>query len=57
VCGRLTTESVNGALGLALCARCQDEAGLENEHADGHHESAPCAECPDCRAEAEAVAS
>jgi len=48
VCGKLTTESVNGALGLALCGPCQDEAGLENEHADGHHEIVQCAACPDC---------
>ena len=32
-----------------LCNACYDEAGLENEHADGYHDGAPNARCIDCR--------
>lgn len=32
-----------------LCEACYEEAGLENEHSDGHHEVNPNPECPDCK--------
>lgn len=47
VCGKRTTRNTGG--GTGLCGPCYDEAGLENEHADGHHDEAPHADCPDCK--------
>lgn len=49
VCGKLTTEIVGGHIGLEMCGKCIDQSGLENEHADGYHDDAPNAECPDCK--------
>ncbi len=37
------------AAGCGLCIACYDEAGVENEHADGHHSGAPEPRCADCR--------
>lgn len=54
VCHRMTTEVVDGCIGLDLCRACREAAEMENEHSDGHHEGAPHADCPDCRAAAPA---
>lgn len=38
------------AAGAKLCAPCYDEAGIENEHADGYHDDEPDPDrCRDCR--------
>ena len=38
MCGKKTTWSeVQGNVGLDLCRTCNEEALLENEHLDGHH--------------------
>lgn len=47
-CGKLTHSSVDGNSGIALCRPCLDAAGMENEHADGHHADAPHYACPSC---------
>jgi ribosomal protein S14 len=50
LCGKLTTYSeVSGHHGLDLCRVCFDEATLENEHFDGHHEDEPKAGCVHCQ--------
>lgn len=46
-CGKRTTR--NAGEGTWLCGRCYEEAGLENEHADGYHDEEPHAGCPVCR--------
>ena len=49
-CGKLTTWSeANGYGGLGLCGPCFDEASLENEHFDGHHQDAPHKGCKHCQ--------
>lgn len=35
-----------------MCTHCYDEAGLENEHADGYHDDALNTECPVCNDQA-----
>jgi len=47
-CGKMTTQDVQGCLGLDLCGPCIREAELENEHNDSGHPT-PVAGCPDCR--------
>jgi hypothetical protein len=40
--------------GYNLCDDCYEEAGLENEHVDGHHdpvENGPNSECPMCQSD------
>jgi hypothetical protein len=50
MCGRRTTWSdVNGYRGLALCEACFEQASLENEHHDGHHQDQPHPACALCR--------
>lgn len=39
------------AFRLELCQSCYDAAGLENEHADGYHDTGPVDGCADCRAD------
>ena len=38
-----------------LCSKCFEEAGLENDHQDGHHDGEFNDECPMCREAAEAA--
>lgn len=52
VCKKLTHSDIQGAAGIELCGPCFDAAGLENEHADGYHESEAHPDCPDCAAAA-----
>lgn len=40
-----------------MCRDCFDQAGLENEHADGAHEDAPVQGCPDCATHPDAAAA
>lgn len=35
-------------LDAVLCVNCYDIAGEENAHADGYHDDAPSAQCPEC---------
>lgn len=49
-CGK-RTRSTGDEGGTRLCKDCFDKAGLENAHADGYHDAAPCADCPACKAE------
>ncbi len=35
-----------------MCLTCYEEAGVENEHADGHHDDTPAANCPECNVDA-----
>jgi hypothetical protein len=44
-CGKTTNAGSNG---LDLCAKCFDEAGLENEHQDGMHDGESAEGCPFC---------
>lgn len=54
VCGKGVTArnsaaKLRAAMGYEdMCAPCYDQAGLENEHSDGHHAEAPNADCPQC---------
>lgn len=49
-CGRKLDPGSKDAMGVDLCPQCYDEAGLENEHADGHHDAAyPTPGCPACQ--------
>jgi hypothetical protein len=41
------------AAGVGLCQPCYTEAGIENEHADGHHDGAPAPDCWQCDESAE----
>lgn len=45
---RTTTEAGQGT---GLCGRCYYVAGLENEHADGGHDTKH-PDCPDCKGDA-----
>lgn len=47
MCGKLTHSNVQGA-GLDLCNKCFEQAGLENEHADGMHDAQPDPDCEWC---------
>jgi hypothetical protein len=48
-CGKRTRETGHSESGVGLCAKCFEEAGLENEHSDyGHETYNP--KCPTCRA-------
>jgi len=58
-CGKRTRETGQSESGVGLCAKCFEEAGLENEHSDnGGHVVGPNWEvkdvynpkCPTCRA-------
>lgn len=49
-CGKRTRETGQSESGVGLCAKCYEEAGLENEHSDyGHPEYIE--QCPTCREE------
>lgn len=54
-CGRNVTArnsaaKLRAAMGYDdMCAACYDQAGLENEHSDGHHADEPNADCPQCK--------
>lgn len=60
LCGKVTTNYEQSTMALApdgrtkicVCVPCYELAGIENEHADGYHKDAPCAECPECNDEA-----
>jgi hypothetical protein len=47
-CEDRTADSYRDAIGVGLCARCYDVAGLENEHSDGYHVEDRVGGCPDC---------
>lgn len=47
-CGRKLDPANKDAMGVDLCPTCYDEAGLENEHSDGHHDDEPDPACPAC---------
>lgn len=55
VCGKNVTArnsaaKVYGSIGHEdMCVTCYDQAGLENEHSDGHHADEPNADCPQCK--------
>jgi len=49
-CGKRTRETGSGESGSGLCADCFNDAGLENEHSDGHHDDEPKPGCPQCNA-------
>jgi len=55
VCGKGVTArnsaaKVYGSRGYEdMCVTCYDQAGLENEHADGHHADEPNTDCPQCK--------
>lgn len=46
-CGKLTRETGSCESNVQLCLACYDEAGLENEHSDGHH-TTHVTGCPTC---------
>ena len=47
---RNSAAKLRAAMGYEdMCATCYDQAGLENEHADGHHADEPNADCPQCK--------
>lgn len=48
-CGKRTRETGSCESNVGLCLTCYDEAGLENEHEDGHHDAEPHADCPYCK--------
>lgn len=48
-CGRKLDPGNKDAMGVDLCPTCYDEAGLENEHADGYHDDEPAPGCPECQ--------
>jgi hypothetical protein len=54
VCGKRTHSSIDGNVGIALCRACYEDAGMENEHSDGHHDDAPHPDCTDCQYAAQA---
>ncbi len=37
VCGKLTRDTGRDERQAYMCAKCYEEAGLENEHSDGYH--------------------
>lgn len=47
-CGRKLDPGSKDAMGVDLCPPCYDEAGMENEHADGLHDGDPSPDCPAC---------
>ena len=47
-CGRKLDPTESDACALGLCLPCLDDAGLENEHADGGHTQQRHPDCPDC---------
>ena len=49
VCGKRTHSSIDGDLDIQLCRKCYDEANMENEHSDGHHDDKPNPKCIDCQ--------
>ena len=51
-CGKRTRETGQSESGVGLCAKCFEEAGLENEHYDYGHKKFN-AKCPVCRYEKE----
>jgi len=50
-CGMRTRETGSGESDVELCVGCYDDAGLENEHSDGHHEDNPHPDCGACQAD------
>lgn len=48
-CGKLTHDSTYTGLGT-MCRDCYDDAGIENEHSDGHHDDVANPDCKDCNA-------
>ena len=56
-CGKDTRATGQGEEGVELCRHCYEDAGMENEHNDGHHDGNPQANCRQCQAKAEVVAA
>ena len=51
-CGKKTRSTGRGDNEyVGLCAKCYDEAGIENEHLDGYHKGNPDPMCPMCKKE------
>lgn len=48
VCGKESYDVDGGNGGVELCPECYYDAGLENEHLDGHHED-PRSDCKLCQ--------
>lgn len=46
-CGKLTHDSTFTGLGT-MCRDCYDDAGMENEHSDGHHAEQANPDCKRC---------
>lgn len=50
ICGKRTHSSIQGCVGIELCAACLKQAGLKNDHSDNGHPT-PVANCPTCHPE------
>lgn len=48
-CGKRTRETGSSESNVELCIDCYDDAGMENEHDDGHHDDNPHSDCRWCR--------
>lgn len=57
VCGVAKIDRKTQGKDSTMCTGCFDQAGLENEHADGGHEDAPVQGCPDCATHPDAAAA
>lgn len=51
-CKKKTRETGEGESQVKLCRQCYDDAGYENDHEDGNHETQKWQACPTCRAQA-----